>query len=845
MTNSSQAVASSRRVVVDGKFFRSGTEKFHIKGVSYGPFEPNAQGEFFPSPEQTTRDLEQVRELGANVLHLYHVPPRWFLDLAAAHELKVLINIPWQTHQCFLETRASQDEIKATVRHAVTACKGHGAVFAYSVGNEIPAEIVRWSGPGAVAAFIDELIEEAKSIDPDCLCTYISFPPTEFLRPQNIDFVCFNVYLHERAAFEAYMARLQMLADTKPLVLGEFGIDSIREGEARKCEILSWQIEALFQAGLAGAVIYSFTDDWFFNNRRIEDWGFGLTTRARKQKESFWVVQQMFRKVPCFHPGPLPRVSMVVACYNGERTLKACLQSLQQLNYPDYEVILVDDGSTDSTVEIALQFPKIRLLRQPNSGLSAARNTGILAATGEIVAFTDADCRADEDWLHYLVTGLLSGEFAGIGGHNLLPPDDSWIAAAVMVSPGGPAHVMLTDRVAEHVPGCNMAFFKWALEDIGGFDPAFTKAGDDVDVCWRLQERGFKIGFSPAGFVWHYRRSTVAAYLKQQIGYGEAEGILGRKHPEYFNVLGGGVWRGRIYTPSRGGVLLRRPIIYHGAFGSGFFQKLYAPEPALPLMFCTSLEYYFFITLPLFAFAATFKFLLPVALTSIVLPLAVCIIAGLQADLPKKKRRLRSRPLIALLFFLQPIVRGWARYRSRLLSASAPDIPLPIEAERRSAPPETLLYWVQPPLSRYEFLKTFVTELEKRNCQCKLDSGWENHDLEIFAGRWTQLRLTTVTEEYEGNRVAFRCRLRSSWSLRARLAFAILLGLELIAIGLWAPTFVWLWMVLPLQIVLAWYLTQENEHIQRRVTALLDRIAGDLGLVKMATTVQSETSRAR
>ena len=219
----------------------------------------------------------------------------------------------------------------------------------------------------------------------------------------------------------------------------------------------------------------------------------------------------MFRNAPYFALPRYPKVSVVVASYNGARTLKPCLESLTRLAYPDYEVILVDDGSTDSTPEIAREFPGVRCIRQDNHGLSVARNTGIAAATGEIVAFTDSDCRADEDWLYYLVGDLLSGQWAGIGGHNFLPPDDSSVAAAVMASPGGPAHVMLTDREAEHLPGCNMAFYKWALEEIGGFDPVFRKAGDDVDVCWRLQERGFKLGFSPAGFVWHYRRSTVRA----------------------------------------------------------------------------------------------------------------------------------------------------------------------------------------------------------------------------------------------------------------------------------------------------------------------------------------------
>src|ERR1035441_9778268 len=140
-------------------------------------------------------------------------------------------------------------------------------------------------------------------------------------------------------------------------------------------------------------------------------------------------------------------------------------------------------------------------------------------------------------------------------------PEDSLVAAAVMASPGGPAHVMLSDHQAEHIPGCNMAFYKEALSQIGGFDPTFHRAGDDVDLCWRLQQAGYEIGFSPAAFVWHYRRSTIGAYLRQQRGYGEAEALLVRKHPECFNSFGGNLWRGRIYTTAKLGDLIRPPII--------------------------------------------------------------------------------------------------------------------------------------------------------------------------------------------------------------------------------------------------------------------------------------------
>ena len=666
---------------VDGKFFRCGGEKFYLKGVTYGPFAPNAQNERFPAPQQTARDFAQIIDLGANLLRVYYLPPPWFMDLAAEHGLKLLVDAPWRPQVSFLDSKEHREEARAAVRLAAQSCSGHAAFFALSVLNEIPADIVRWGGAAAVDDFIDELVDEAKAVDPDCLCTFGNYPPTEFLRPQNIDFICFNVYLHHQKPLENYLAHLQAIADVKPLILGECGIDSLREGEASQEKILAWQIETAFRGGLAGAIMFSFTDEWHRGGRAITDWAFGLVTRDRNPKAAFSSVRERFHQAPYFPLNQHPFVSVVVACYNGARTLKLCLDSLERLNYPAYEVILVDDGSVDDTPQIAALHKRIRYMRQANLGLSAARNTGIQAAKGEIIAFTDADCRADEDWLRYLMGHLLNTRFVGIGGHNLLPPEDSWIAAAVMVSPGGPAHVMLTDRVAEHIPGCNMAFYKSALEEIGGFDPIFHKAGDDVDVCWRLQQRGYEIGFSPAGFVWHYRRSTFQDYLKQQHGYGEAEALLVRKHPEYFNVLGGSIWQGRIYSPARFGIMIRSPMIYHGLFGTGFFQSLYATQSTVILSLFTSIEYHVFVTLPLLIVALSFGFLIPLAITSLLLSLTVCVMAATQAKIPDRKKQFWSRPLVALMYFLQPIVRGAARYQGRL---NLPATPLAAAAESRS-----------------------------------------------------------------------------------------------------------------------------------------------------------------
>ena len=828
------------RVRVDGKFFRLGAEKFYVKGVTYGPFPPNDEGEFFASPQQTVRDFDLIRTLGANVLRVYHVPPLWLLTLAAKKGLKLFIDVPWSRHLCFLESPVAYEEACEAVRQAAQRCAPHPAVFAISVVNEIPADIVRWSGAGKVAEFIDKLVNIVKSVTPDCLCTFGSYPPTEFLRPQNIDFHCFNVYLHNPKPFENYLARLQMIADAKPLLLGEFGIDTLREGEERQAAILSWKVELAFRGGAAGAVIFSFTDDWFRGGQVIKDWAFGLTTRERQPKKAFGAVQQLFLAAPYFPLPQSPLVSVVVASYNGARTLAACLESLDRLNYPSYEVILVDDGSTDNTSQIAAQHPTIRYLRHSaNLGLSTARNTGIEAAEGEIVAFTDSDCKPDKDWLYYLIGDLLNSEFVGIGGHNLLPPEDSWVAAAVMVSPGGPAHVMLTDRVAEHIPGCNMAFHKWALSEIGNFDPLFRKAGDDVDICWRLQQRGYRIGFSPGGFVWHYRRSTVQDYLRQQHGYGEAEAMLVHRHPEYFNWHGSSQWQGRIYSPAKFGVVTRSRMIYHGTFGSGFFQTLYTAAPAFGLMLVTTLEYHIVVELPLIVLSVIFPSLLPLAITAMLVPLGVCATAAAQADLAMRRRTVWSPFLIALLFFLQPIVRGWARYQGRLSVQRRPLASyesldsLSVQAGRRSF--KELQYWDAKGVDRICFLQAVMKRLDQRDWPNKVDLGWNNYDLEIYGSRWSHLQLITVTEVVGAGKQLIRCRLRTAWTLFAKAAFWTMAGLELLVIGFFSPYFPWLWAVLLTLPVLVWWLNRQQQNLRRLIGVFLDEVANDLGLGKVHT----------
>src|SRR5207249_9501467 len=116
--------------------------------------------------------------------------------------------------------------------------------------------------------------------------------------------------------------------------------------------------------------------------------------------------------------------------------------------------------------------------------------------------YIDSDARADPDWLSYLAATFLESDAIGVGGPNLIPQEDNWVAQCVYRSPGGPTQVMLDDQSAEHIPGCNMAFRKWALKEIGGFGSIFTKAAEDVDILLRLLVGGYRLGFRPLSAVW-------------------------------------------------------------------------------------------------------------------------------------------------------------------------------------------------------------------------------------------------------------------------------------------------------------------------------------------------------
>lgn len=656
-------------VHVTGKFLATDTGTLHVRGVTYGTFDGSND---LPEPAVAATDFAQMSAAGVNAVRVYTVPPRWMLDLAAAQGLRVLVGIPWEQHLTFLDSRSRCRKIERDVRSAIRACNGHEAVLGYVIGNEIPTAIVRWHGRARVERFLERLYTAAKSEAPTAIVTYANYPSTEYLDLPFLDVVAFNVFLEDPAELTSYLARLQAIAGDRPLVITECGLDSQRHGQAGQAASVAAQVDAVFAAGCAGGFVFSWTDDWSRNGERVDDWQFGVVDRTRAPKPALAALQAAFANAPFGQLTDWPRVSVVVCSYNGGRTIAETVDALGELDYRSYETIVVDDGSADDTAAIAASRG-LTVIRTVNQGLSAARNEGIRAADGEIIAFCDDDCSPDRHWLQYLVTTMRAGDFAGVGGPNI-PPPSTLTGDSVGHAPGGPTHVLLSPSVAEHIPGCNMAFRRSVLDDVRGFDPRFRVAGDDVDVCWRIQEAGGTLGFSPGAVVWHQPRTAVRGYARQQLAYGRAEAHLERKWPERYNSAGHIAWGVSTHGgKTRKRFSRRRWQVYYGRGGSALFQSVYSSHTRHPAAFPLAPEWYLFLLALCIAtiwqtFSGPLMTIPPVGLpvSVLLLLLAVVVMVSrailwaaaviLPPSMPAR-RRVGTRILVGYLCLLQPLAR--------------------------------------------------------------------------------------------------------------------------------------------------------------------------------------------
>lgn len=230
-------------------------------------------------------------------------------------------------------------------------------------------------------------------------------------------------------------------------------------------------------------------------------------------------------------------VSIVVPCFNSEKTIEKCINALLNQNYScDYEIVMVDDGSSDKTSEIIKKKKKIKYLFQKNSGPAKARNNGWKHTTGDIVVFTDSDCVPENDWLLEMVKPFDKIKNIGAvgGAYNKTINNDSKLANLIG------EEIMFRYRnigkyTDAHGSYC-LAVKRDVLKTVNGFNESYPVAtAEDWDLCYKIQKAGYKLYFNQKAKTGHYHPTDLKKYLKTQFRHGYYRIKLYKDHRDKVN----------------------------------------------------------------------------------------------------------------------------------------------------------------------------------------------------------------------------------------------------------------------------------------------------------------------
>lgn len=736
-----------RPVVVHGKFFSRNGRKFFLKAMRLEGVGATLD---FDHKLRLLSRFDELRRAHTTTLILTEEQASPVVDLAAQAGLYSLVELDLSADE--LSSRRMMAAATSRIAHMVTVLSGRHGLIGFLINCPIGQDALRAYGLRRARRRMKGLIEVIRSRNEHALVAIRHRPETRGMALLEEDFIYGDVPALAPVQLRDYVVGLHNIAEVRPLVI-EFSHASPGQDEA---------VGVAFGAGVAGVVAPPVPAP------ASSDW---LGARILHASELMPFVTLNGTCPPALPKTPM--VSVVICAYNAERTMRPCLESLRKLDYPEYEVVIVDDGSRDRTAEIAMDFPEFRLIRQPNKGLSVARNVGLHAARGEIIAYTDSDCVVDPHWLTLMVRAMSEKGLDGCGGPNYAPHEEGWVEACCAASPGAPCHVLTAEDAAEHLAGCNMIYTKAALLKVGGFDPQFTAAGDDVDMCWRILDSGMRLGFCPAAFVWHFRRNTIKAYYGQQRGYGRAEAMLYARYPERFNILGQIKWRGVIPGLSRtvpGGANKRVLWSADASAASTVF------EPGLGLIqfLPQTLEWTIGWALAAFACVAFGVTALP-ALAMLALGPIWALYYAWHAPIEKCHVSFTARMLVAYLAFTGPMVRTITRYKTlakaqRAMGADAIVRQRPtIQWLKRTV---RLAYWNESWTPRDVLLDRVSKLFAKMGHPSIIDAGWNDHDLEVRPSPFTRIELKTADEEHGGNKLKNNVEARVRMSTLSRIVVA-------------------------------------------------------------------------
>ncbi|MEE9152272.1 MAG: glycosyltransferase [Thermoplasmata archaeon] len=208
-----------------------------------------------------------------------------------------------------------------------------------------------------------------------------------------------------------------------------------------------------------------------------------------------------------------PQISIVVAAYNSQDTIGACIKSLLDLDYPEKEIIVVDDGSTDKTAEIASNY-SVKVIRKEQGGVSSARNIGVETSKGEILAFTDGDCVVDMNWLKRLVEHFKDEEVGGVGGRVIFLVGDALTTAIAIEYE---ERFEKRGENTQSIACINAAFRRHVFNEVGGFKRILGEdvGGEDIEFSYRVKEAGYRLVYEPQAEVSHDHRTMASSFMKR------------------------------------------------------------------------------------------------------------------------------------------------------------------------------------------------------------------------------------------------------------------------------------------------------------------------------------------
>lgn len=250
------------------------------------------------------------------------------------------------------------------------------------------------------------------------------------------------------------------------------------------------------------------------------------------------VTKGFLKKEEVFETNFLPHVSIIIPVKNRPADIQECIISLTSLDYPKerLEIIVVNDGSTDSTREVIKSFPIKAIHLSKSIGASACRNLAAKEAKGELLAFTDSDCVVHPRWLKDLSAYFYDERIGIVGGYVSNYYNQTFLDWYEMVRSSlnmgpSPFKVENGNSSTAYVPSCNLIIRKKVFAETGGFQENLH-VGEDVDLCWRTRKLGYHLLYLPKGEVKHKHRNDLWQMLRRRFEYGTSEALLYLRHKE-------------------------------------------------------------------------------------------------------------------------------------------------------------------------------------------------------------------------------------------------------------------------------------------------------------------------